>query len=198
VTRQPDFREIVDGGELTAGDEARLRRVHDLLLEAGPPAELPAALAEPRGEPRASVVVLPRRRVKVAVALAGAVAAAAFAVGFLVGDRGSGFETWRGPIVMRGASDAVASLRVAPADAGGNWPVLLRVTGLPPLPRGAFYELLLTRGGELGPSCGSFVVEPDGTTEVTMNAPFDLRAWGGWVIVSRVRGAPASAPILTT
>jgi len=198
VTREPDFRDLVDDGELTPGEEERLRRVHELLLEAGAPPDLPAALAGPREVPRANVVVLPRRRVNGALALAGALAAAAFALGFFVGDRGSGFETWRGPIVMRGSSDALASLRVGPADDGGNSPVLLRVTGLPPLPRGTFYELVLTKGEELGPTCGSFVVEHDGTTEVSMNAPFDLRTWGGWVIVRRARGEPASAPILTT
>src|SRR5262249_40404017 len=39
VTNEPDFRELV--GDEGAGDE-RLRRVHDLLVAAGPPAEMSA------------------------------------------------------------------------------------------------------------------------------------------------------------
>jgi hypothetical protein len=198
MTHEPDLRELVGDGDLTHDEQARLRHVHELLLKAGPPPDLPETLVAPRGAPRSRVVVVSPRRLGAALALAGALAAAAFAVGFLVGDRSSGPEVWRGPIVMRGASDALASVRVGPADDGGNWPVLLRVSGLPPLPRGVFYELVLSKGSELGPTCGSFVVQAEGTTEVTMTVPFDLRTWSGWVIVRRARGAPASAPILTT
>ncbi len=196
---QHDLGELVDTDELTLTEAVRLRQVHELLLAAGAPPELPPTLEAPPHPPPREVLVLPRRRAGAALALACTLVAAAFALGVLVGDRGPDFETWRGPLVMRGASDALASVRVGPVDAGGNTPVLLRVTGLPPLPRGSFYELVVTKGdNELGPTCGSFAVERGGTTEVTMSAPFDLRTWSGWVIVSRALGAPASAPILTT
>ena len=45
----PDFDELV--GELEPEEEARLRHVHELLVAAGPPPELPPALLEaPRSD----------------------------------------------------------------------------------------------------------------------------------------------------
>jgi hypothetical protein len=46
VTPTPDFEELV-GADLSPEEQARLRRAHDLLIAAGPPPELPPALAEP-------------------------------------------------------------------------------------------------------------------------------------------------------
>jgi hypothetical protein len=172
--------------------------VHDLLVAAGPPPELPPALQAPPPSPRATVLSLPRRRrALAAVALAAALAAAVFG-GYAIGTRGGGFTTWRGPIAMHGATSALASLRIGRADAAGNWPVQLRVSGLPKLPPGGYYELLLTRDGARGPECGTFVVDR-GTTVVTMNAPSTLPEWNGWVIVRHLPGQPAdSTPILST
>jgi hypothetical protein len=58
----------------------------------------------------------------------------------------------------------------------------LTVQDLPQLPGGKTYELWLTRDGKLADSCGVFVTG-SGTTEVPLNAPFDLRRYDGWVIV---------------
>ncbi|MGZ4387792.1 MAG: hypothetical protein ACXVZL_00250 [Gaiellaceae bacterium] len=194
----PEFRDIV-GDDLAPGEEAQLRRVHELLLAAGPPPELPPALAEPPAERGAKVIGFPvRRRLGVAVVLAAALAAAAFGGGYFVGDRGSGWTTEGNPIAMRGASPAqLASIRLAPRDAAGNWPLLLRVKGLPELPNGGYYELLLTKNGKFGPSCGTFRVH--GTvTKIVLNAPYRLKAWDGWVIVAHRTGRPESRPILST
>ena len=46
VTDRPDFRELVGGDDLSTDEAARLQRVHDLLIEAGPPPELPPHLLE--------------------------------------------------------------------------------------------------------------------------------------------------------
>ena len=39
-----DFDELVGADGLAPEEQARLRRVHEMLLQAGPPPELPAAL----------------------------------------------------------------------------------------------------------------------------------------------------------
>jgi hypothetical protein len=194
----PEFRDLV-GDDLAPAEEAQLRRVHELLLAAGPPPELPPALAEPPAEHGAKVIGFPvRRRFGVAVVLAAALAAAAFGGGYFLGDRGSGWTTEGAPISMRGASPAqLASIRLAPKDAAGNWPLLLRVKGLPELPKGGYYELLLTKDGKRGPSCGTFRVTGD-VTEVVLNAPYKLRAWDGWVVVAHRPGKGESGPILST
>lgn len=98
---------------------------------------------------------------------------------------------------MHGSTTAFASLRIGPADAAGNWPVQLRVHGLPKLPPGGYYELLLTRNGKRGPECGTFVVD-EATTVVTMNAPSSLREWNGWVIVRHLPNGTESGPVLST
>ena len=49
MTDRPDFRELV--GDLPDEERARLERVHDLLIAAGPPPELPPALVEPDPRP---------------------------------------------------------------------------------------------------------------------------------------------------
>src|SRR5918996_2639709 len=55
----PDFDELV-GDELAPGEREWLRRAHDALLAAGPPPELPASLARPRGARRSPrAIVLP-------------------------------------------------------------------------------------------------------------------------------------------
>jgi len=45
-----EFRELIDPNDLSPEEEARLRRVHELLQQAGPPPDLPPALLEPPGE----------------------------------------------------------------------------------------------------------------------------------------------------
>jgi len=195
--REPDFDELVGRDDLDPAEAARLERVHRLLLEAGPPAELPPELAATPDAPRARVIGLPRRRAAAAAVLAAALAAAAFGGGYLVGHDGSGFEAQGRTITMQGRGARLASIRLGPADASGNWPLVLRVRGLPELPAGGYYELLLTRDGELGPTCGTFRVH-GGVTEVQLNAPYKLRSWDGWVVVAHPAGKPESGPLLTT
>ena len=40
-----NFDDLIDSDDLSPEEELRLRRVHELLLQAGPPADLPPALA---------------------------------------------------------------------------------------------------------------------------------------------------------
>ena len=187
--RGPDFDELV-GPELDAEERARLLRVHEALVEAGPPPELPSSLAEP---PTPNVVPLARRRRRAGLlALAAALGAVAFAVGFLVAES-------RGPttdrvIAMTGSGGASALLAIFEADKAGNWPMELDVERLAPPASGRLYQLWLTKDGELAVLCGSFLAETDGTTVVPMNAPYRLRDFDGWVVVEQGR----TTPVLTT
>jgi hypothetical protein len=201
VSRPPDFDELLGGEELSPEERARLRQAHDLLVRAGPPAELPPALAEP---PRtvATVRFLPRRRRIAALLVAAALLLVAFGGGYLVARHGRGSSPAVAfTVKMHGtarAPEAVASVQVLEKDEAGNWPMLIRVRGLATLPKGAYYELFLTRKGKLGPACGTFRVH-GGTTEVPLNAPYRLKQFDGWVVTRRLPGgADASEALLTT
>jgi hypothetical protein len=178
VTRPPDFDELLEGVELESGERERLRGVHDLLVAAGPPPELSPLLAR-AGEREPNVFPLfPRRRVAAVAALAAALAVALFGAGYLVGDRGPAVDR---VVTMAGtqlAPGARAVLALRPVDEAGNWPMELKVSGLP----AGRYELWLTREGELAADCGSFVVAGRETV-VPLNAPFRLRDFDEWVIV---------------
>jgi Anti-sigma-K factor rskA len=199
----PDFREIA-GGELPPDEEARLRRVHDLLVQAGPPPELPPALEEaPSAEQRGELVGLPRRRALVGLLLAAALAAAAFGGGYLAGhsSSGNGFSS-RLTLPMRGTSaapQATAALELGEAEANGNVPIRMVVEGLPSLPKDGYYELWLTRGNREIASCGSFRVHGN-RTEVSLNAPYLIPRGEhpGWIVVAHTTGGRETRTLLTT
>jgi hypothetical protein len=195
----PDFRELV-GGDLPPEEEARLRRVHELLVAAGPPEELPPALAGPPGERRADVVAfpsLPRRRLGATLVAAAALAATVFGGGYWLGSSHNAFH-YDETFTMRGPTPgAFASVRMAPHDDAFNWPLQLRVRGLKDLPRGGYYELLLTRNGKPGPSCGTFRTS-DGRTTIVLNAPYPLRNWDGWLVMAHYPDHSTRGPVLAT
>lgn len=175
------------GGDLEPGERARLERVHALLQQAGPPPELPPSLDQAPEPQTARVIPFPRRYRYTALAAAVVAACALFGVGYLAGGAG-GSEPVR-TVAMSGASDASAQLDLFEKDAAGNWPMKLRVSGLPE----GRYELWLTRGGELAEPCGAFAVAA-GETTVPLNAPYTLRDFDGWVVVP----AGETGPVLTT
>jgi hypothetical protein len=188
MTGRPDFDELV-GTDLETSERARLQRVHEALIEAGPPPDLPPRLSAP---PASNVVTLARRRRAWSVLLAATLGALAFALGFLVADTG-GPSTDR-VIALSGPGGAAASLVVFEIDDAGNWPMELEVEGLGPAASGERYQLWLTKGGKLAALCGSFLAERDGTTVVPMNAPWRFSEFDGWVVVE----AGSTAPVLTT
>src|SRR6188472_2204868 len=159
----PEFDDLVDVDGLSPEEAERLRRVHELLVEAGPPAELPPALERLPDEPREGEILqfplMPKRRWGAAAILAAAFVLAAFGAGYLVGDRGgsSSFETRR-VVPMTGREGAQASIRVGHRDDVGNWPMEFVVSGLPKQPEGGYYNLYLTRGGKALILCGAFRV----------------------------------------
>jgi hypothetical protein len=185
--RPPDFDTLV-GFDVEAAERERLRRVHDLLVEAGPPPELPVC---------APVAPLARRRRRGALlAVAAALAVAAFALGIAVGD-GSQARATDFVVPMTGteaAMDASASLVVYELDDAGNWPMELEVEGLPPAVSDRVYELWLTRDGRAIAICGSFLTRDDGTASVPMNAPWPLDDFDGWLILEE----GSKKPMLST
>jgi len=187
----PDFDDLV-GNDLTAEERARLTRVHELLIAAGPPPELPPHLATVPTESKARVVPIPRRRWRTTGLAAAASLLIAFGAGWLIGDRHAADHVQRA-VSMTGSNGAHASLAVLSADAAGNWPMRMEVTGLPPLGRGRTYALWLTKNGELDSPCGTFTVG-NGTTTVRLNAPYHLKEYTGWVVV--ISGA--TTPLLRT
>ena len=195
---RPDFFDLV-GDEGTPEELERLRRAHDLLVAAGPPPELSPRLAEaPSGIGRTSR--LPRRRRGAVLALAAGVVAAAFGVGFLVGDHSSGGFPHRGsPIAMHPlepGSTANASILIGNRDEVGNWPLLVHVTGLKPLPKGEWYELYLTRHGKPVAYCGAFAVNDTGLTTVHLSVPYRLKGFDGWIVTDTAK--PGERQVLLT
>ena len=192
----PDFDELFGGEELAPGERERLLRVHELLLAAGPPPELPAGLRAPPPErPANAFPLFPKRRLAALVALAAALALVAFGGGYLAGDRTTGLQTDR-VVQMFGTEGAVsarASLELFEVDASGNWPMLMTIRGLEPLPAGETYELWLTKDGEPAELCGVFTVHA-GATEVWMNAPWKLRRFDGWIVAR----TGSTEPLLAT
>jgi len=185
-----DFHDLV-GDDLTPEEEARLRRVHELLVAAGPPPELPPELEElpARGRPKRSWTpfpLVPPRRLVVGVAVGFACLAVAFGVGVLVGNKGEGFQALR-TVPMHATAGApaaaIASIEVADQDTAGNWPLELYVSGLPKQAPAAHYELWLTRNGKPVALCGPFRVH-GGKTVVRMNAPYALKKFDGWIVTT--------------
>jgi hypothetical protein len=188
----PDFDELV-GSDLEPAELDRLRRVHDLLVEAGPPPELTAELAAP---PTPGSVHVLRHRRGALVAIAAAFGVLAFAIGFLAGGRADDYGTFRVvPMSGTGAAEgARATIEIFDADAAGNWPMEIEVIGLRPPSSGGLYQLWLTSGGRRVALCGSFLADADGSTVVPMNAPWKLSEFDGWVVVEE----GTAAPVLTT
>ena len=181
------FEDLVETTELSAEEEARLRRVHELLVQAGPPPDLPPGLERPPTAPTEGELVLfpllPRRRWPFVAVAAAALVVLAFGGGYLVGHakkKPTSFVTQR--VVPMHGSNALALLRVAPRDSAGNWPMQLEVNNLPTQKaRGDYYELWLTRHGKATVPCGSFRVN-ERTTTVRLSVPYDFRRFQGWVV----------------
>jgi len=90
----PGFDDLVDGDDLSPDERRRLEAVHEMLVAAGPPPDLPAALREPPTPVELDAPVLPipsrrphRRRVAWAlVAAAVALSLACLGGGYALGD----------------------------------------------------------------------------------------------------------------
>ncbi|MDX6425858.1 MAG: hypothetical protein QOD52_1263 [Gaiellaceae bacterium] len=197
------FDDMVDREGLAPDEEARLRRVHDLLVQAGPPADLPPGLERPPTAPADAELVpfplLPPRRWTLVAAAAIALIALAFGGGYLVGHAkttATPFATKR--VVPMHGGHALALLRLAPKDGAGNWPMQLEVSNLPTQKDpGAYYELWLTRNGKPIAPCGSFRVNAR-TTTVRLSVPYDFKRFDGWVVTRQDAGKPDPGTVVLT
>jgi len=198
VNREPSLDELI-GTEETGAERQRLQDVHDLLLQAGPPPELSPelaagpTLAATLGRRRRSV--RPRAMMLLAAAL---VVALVFFAGYVVANKGGGSTSatrikpveqlaLKGTSAARGAE---ATLQVWHSR-DGNWPMTLKVEGLPKLPPQNQYEVYLVRNGKPWGSCGTFrVIGSQGTVTVTLNAPYSRRRGDSWIVT---RAAPGGA-----
>jgi hypothetical protein len=185
MSRPPEFDELVDG-VADAEEEARLRRVHDLLVVTEPPPELSASLRKP--PPPRGHVLFPRRRLNPRLVFTGAAVFAAFLIGLLAGSPGSdqegpaaGIEIAR-TVQLEGEGDADGAIGVGVRDAKGNLPMVLTVSGLNHLADGDYYTLALTRNGKPIVTCGTFNVSGNRTT-VRMIAAYDLKRFDGWAVM---------------
>jgi hypothetical protein len=203
MTRPPDFDELV-GGDLDRAERERLQHVHDLLVIAGPPPELTPELE--RGPTLAMTLSGPsRRKVERRVALLAAaltVLALAFLGGYLAGHGNAGSLAGAHTLKLVGtaqAPGALAALKVQDADAAGNGPMTLSVTGLPKLPPRGYYEVFLTRSGKIFAPCGTFLVKSPGSAVVVqLNAPYHLRQGDGWVVTKQLPGRRDAGPVVLT
>jgi hypothetical protein len=189
MTPPPEFEEIV-GADVEAAERARLARVHSLLLQVGPPAELtPELEAGPTlGMTLARRPVTVRRRVML-LAAAVAIVALVFVGGYIAGNGGGTASAE--VLKLTGtpaAPHALASLQIEHVDAGGNWPMRLSVTGLPRLSAHSYYEVFLVRDGKPFAPCGSFKVAAGSATTVRLNAPYRLRHSDTWVVTRQSPG----------
>jgi hypothetical protein len=196
-----DFDDLIDTGDLDPAEVQRLRRVHELLLQAGPPPELspaleqPIAVRQPTAVPRQGELVafprLRRRRVGAWAAAAAVAAAAVFGGGYVLGHSSTASSTFAAERLVPmhgveavGMGQSHAAIHVAKADAAGNWPMLVSVVGLPKQQQaGAYYELWLSRSGKPIAPCGTFRVSGK-TTTIRLTVPYALRRYDGWVITA--------------
>jgi hypothetical protein len=201
MNREPNFDELAGGDDLSPEEAARLERVHDMLIAAGPPPELPPRLADPEPAPRedSPVAFLPRRRTGLALALAAAIALVTFVGGFVAGkQRGNAFPT-KYSVTMHGtafASNASAVIKIGTDDSNGNWPLKVVVHGLKQLPEGQFYEMYLTRHGKAVATCGTFRLTSGDS--VRLNAPYNLRTFSGWIVTREGTGTTTHPVVLRT
>jgi hypothetical protein len=183
--------------DLAPEEQERLRRVHELLLEVGPPPELTRSLRHARRPTASRLAASPRR---LAVALAAALAVAgSFTLGYVVADEGIDFEH-DFFVEMRGAEaapNASATIDVGQRDDAGNWPMVIKVRGLPELPTGGRYLLYLTKNGRPAAWCGSFRVH-EGTTTAPITAPYRFDRYDGWVVRADIPGRLDTRPYLVS
>ena len=200
---EKELKDLIDVDDLAPEERERLQRVHELLLQAEPPVELPPELNEPVGTPDAEIVpfpLLPQRRVGAAVLLAAAAAAAALVGGFIWGhSKAQPAHIAVERIVSMHGPNALAVLKVGKPDTVGNWPMEMSVSGLPEQrARGSYYELWLTQTNGPKLPCGVFRVHGK-TTTVRLSVPYSFKHASGWIVTRQAPGGAEPGPtVLTT
>ena len=198
MSRHPDFDELV-GNDLEPAERERLERVHEMLIAAGPPPELPQELAQPP-RPEGKVVELARRRVRTGLLVAAALVIATFAAGYFFGARGEDTSTESftaaKTAVLGKSADRLAVVRIGEVDENGNRPMIVSVDGLEPLQDGDYYTLFMTRNGKPIVTCGTFNVSDKGVTTVRFSVAYDLDRFDGLMLAKYSREQHDNTPLL--
>jgi hypothetical protein len=181
------FDDWVDVEGLAPAERERLQRMHELLLEAGPPATLPTG-RENAPDQVAEVISLGRaqrrRRGLVALLAAAVLVAAAFAGGYFAG-HGGGMHAVRQVSLQGTGGRSFASLAIGEKYSSGNWPIEMSIKGLPQQPNErAYYLLLLWRHGKPAGVCGAFRVSSGGSTKVHFDVPYKIDKSTRWVVTA--------------
>jgi hypothetical protein len=194
----PEFDDLV-GSDIGREERDRLRHVHDLLVQAGPPPELPPHI---ESGPTMTLSRRPRKATRRVALLAAAlcVLALVFLGGYVAGNRGGGLASSR-TVQLHGtaaAPGALASLKIQTADSAGNLPMTLTATGLPQLGPKDYFEVYLYRNGKIFAPCGTFVAKPgtENAVLVTLNAPYELEPGDTWVVTQHAWDAPGAGTIV--
>ena len=195
--RSPDFDELA--GDVPPEERERLLRVHEMLVQAGPPPEIPPELEGPTlamtlGKPKRTHQHMQRRLALLAAAFV--LLALVFLGGYITGNE----STVTGRLIrLQGtalAPKAEGSLRVQDADPAGNWPMTFAALGLPKLPPHGYYQVYLTRNGKPLAPCGSFVVKSAAIgVSVQLNAPYELERGDGWGGTRQAPGVHTPGPV---
>jgi hypothetical protein len=194
--RIPDFDELV-GADVPPADRERLRTAHDLLVHAGPPPELSPALDPvPWPDEALAPIGLQRRRpdrkrswLVIASAVA-AIALVAYVIGHGTGSSSNSFQVLA-TNHMHGttlAPRASATIEVGGRGMDGNWPMLVDVINLPPVPDGGYYQLWLSRDRKPVALCGSFNTRHGFETIVRLSAAYSFKRVNGWIVTREVPG----------
>jgi hypothetical protein len=202
VSDAPKFQDLVGEG-LPPTEHERLERVHEMLIAAGPPPELPPELEEvPDGRsagaaPEREPTGLPRRRVGAALALAAAIALIAFVGGYLAGYKRTGdtFESVRSVALTNDQAQAV--VRFGPRDVNGNTPMLLKVEGLKKLSAGDYYTLYMTKDGKPVVVCGTFNVRGPRPTTLRFPVAYDPANFNGLEIARWDHSDHKAVPVVS-
>jgi hypothetical protein len=196
MSPRPDFDDLV-GRDLPAEERERLRRAHELLLRADPPPEFSPGLdVVPWPEEALQPLFgsrTPRRRRPVLLAVS---FATAVVLAFVIGQATksttpTSIDAVR-TVKLAGTSlnpGARATIELGRKDDQGNWPMVLRATGLKQLPEGGYYDLYLTRGGKPLVLCGTFNAN-GGAVAIRLTAAYELQRfdWNGWVVTRQLPG----------
>jgi hypothetical protein len=132
-----------------------------------------------------------RRRALVLIAAALSVAVVFFA-GYAVANHGGKNNSLAASVSLTGtrlAPKAQGQLEVWHPNAG-NWPMKLRVSGLPELPQRSYYVVYWMRDGRILASCGQFRVDGPQALTVSLNAPYPIEHGDTWVVTRQGFGGP--------
>ena len=193
MNREPTLNELI-GDEPTGAERQRLQRVHEQLLQTGPPPELSADLEA--GPTLGMTLGQRRRKVKrrAMILLAAAIMVTlVFIAGYASGGNG---KTGPGPVLTQAfqgtslARNAQGTLQVWSSQDGYNWPMKLTVVGLAQLPPHSYYDVYLVRNGKPWGLCGTFRVgsSTQNPVTVTLTAPYTLHKGDTWVVTQPGRG----------